>query len=263
MHNLGSVDGGNKIDWGNTSSDYGMHRPGPPESFYKKLQALDVGLAGQAILDLGTGTGLLARKFAKAGCEVSATDISDGQITMAKELAENESLKIEFHVAGAEKQPFDDQSFDVITANQCFLYFDKAKAIPEIKRLLKPEGVFVTSHNCWIPERVPLAQKTEEIILDLNPKWTAAGYQGHIPPIPEGMKEHFVLKSMFYYDEEIPFTKETWRGRMRTCRGVGASLSNELVQEFDRRLSDLLDEFGKEEFTVLHRMDAHIYALEY
>lgn len=40
MHGLGSVDPGMKIDWGKTSLDYAKYRPGPPMSFYKKLQSL-------------------------------------------------------------------------------------------------------------------------------------------------------------------------------------------------------------------------------
>ena len=52
-----NIDAGRSIDWGKTSQDYDRYRPGPPDSFYRKLQALDVGLPGQSLLDMGTGTG--------------------------------------------------------------------------------------------------------------------------------------------------------------------------------------------------------------
>ena len=45
-------------------------------------------VGGHGVLDLGTGTGLLAREFAKHGAVVSGTDISSQQIEMAKAFAE-------------------------------------------------------------------------------------------------------------------------------------------------------------------------------
>ncbi|MFG0296977.1 MAG: class I SAM-dependent methyltransferase, partial [Maioricimonas sp. JB045] len=69
-HDPGAIDAGNSVDWGRTSADYAVHRPGPPPSFFSRLAALGVGLEGQKILDLGTGTGVLARQFARQGAKV-------------------------------------------------------------------------------------------------------------------------------------------------------------------------------------------------
>ena len=55
------IDEGHAFDWGKTSPDYAVYRPGYPASFYTVLQALGIGTPGQDILDLGTGTGVLAR----------------------------------------------------------------------------------------------------------------------------------------------------------------------------------------------------------
>ena len=53
----------------------------------------------------------------------------------------------------------------------------------------------------------------------------------------------FELRAMFYYDEAIPFSRETWRGRMRALRGIGASLSQEQVENF-ARMKALIEERG-------------------
>src|SRR5688572_10745365 len=131
MEGISPIDPGRSIDWGKTSVDYARYRPGPPDSFFERLRALGVGLSGQRILDLGTGTGAIARVFAQRGSTVSGIDISAEQIAAAQQLAGEAQLEIDFRVAAAEEPPFPDHHFDIITANQCWLYFDKSKAIAQ------------------------------------------------------------------------------------------------------------------------------------
>lgn len=76
--------------------------------------------------------------------------------------------------------------------------------------------------------------------------------------MPAWAEEEFDLLTMFQYDEPIPFTRETWRGRIRACRGIGATLTPEQVRAFDEKHARLLEETAAESFTVLHRIDAHI-----
>ena len=203
MHGLNSSDPGMTIDWGKTSLDYSKYRPGPPISFYERLQKLNVGNKGQLILDLGTGTGVLARQFAKQGCEVIGTDISPEQIKMALELAKMENLKIDFQAVGTEEITFSNKKFDIITANQCFLYFDKVKVVPLIKKLLKTNGIFMTSHFSWLPLQDKVAYASEQLILKHNPNWTAHSFKGEIPATPYKLENDFTVKESFYYDEPI------------------------------------------------------------
>ncbi len=259
MHNLNDIDPGMTIDWGKTSRDYARYRPGPPPSFYSKMRENGIGSEGQNILDLGTGTGVLAREFAKNKALVSALDISSEQIAMASSLAKDENLNINFVTSDANILPFEDNEFDVITANQCFLYFDKEKVIPEIKRLLKKDGLFSTSHFCWMPLIDNIAKKTEELILKHNPNWTAHSYTGEIPKFPIWAQNDFELVGNFVYDEQVPFTWESWCGRIRACRGVGAALSGKEVDAFNNEHMELLKSLVPENFTITHRIDAHIY----
>ncbi|MCZ6691361.1 MAG: class I SAM-dependent methyltransferase [Planctomycetota bacterium] len=259
MYGKKKIDDGRCIDWGKTSADYVAYRPGPPESYYARLVALGVGLEGQRILDLATGTGFLARNFARQGAQVSAIDISAEQIEAARGQADEEGLRIDFHVAPAERTPFADASFDAITANQAWLYFDKAEVIPEVVRLLAKEGQLVVSHFSWLPRLDPIARRSEALVLKHNPKWSAADWDGEIPPLPEWSMERFRLRAFFRYDAGIQFTRETWRGRLRACRGVGASLSPEEVARFDAEHAKLLERTADETFSVLYRVQAHLF----
>ncbi|MEN8133188.1 MAG: class I SAM-dependent methyltransferase, partial [Pseudomonadota bacterium] len=174
------IDAGRRIDWGRTSADYDRYRPGPPNSFYTKLAALEIGLADQVLLDLGTGTGLLARRFALQGARVSGIDVSEDQIEMARTTAHREGLRVDFQTAPAEEIPFEDQRFDVVTANQCWMYFDLTRTIPEVLRVLKPGGKLLVSHFSFMPRLDPIVRASEALVLKYNPDWSGANWDGVI-----------------------------------------------------------------------------------
>ncbi|KPJ72806.1 hypothetical protein AMJ52_05055 [candidate division TA06 bacterium DG_78] len=255
---------GREIDWGKTSADYSLYRPGYPNSFYDKLAALGIGLKGQRVLDLGTGTGVLARNFAKRGCKVTAVDISENQISAAQKLAKEERLDINFFVRAAESTHLPDKAFDVITAGSCWLYFDKSIIIPEVKRLLDPHGFLMKCSIVWLPYEDKIAQKTEELILRYNPHWTGAGFtfKPEIHIVPEWSLADFQMTSFHMYRVYIEFTYETWRGRIRACRGVGASLLQKEIKEFDKEHAQLLNKIADEKFNILHLIWFHVFQVK-
>jgi 2-polyprenyl-3-methyl-5-hydroxy-6-metoxy-1,4-benzoquinol methylase len=75
---------GKQIDFGKTADDYGRYRAGFPAELYQRLEKLGVGLKGQRLLDLGTGTGYLGRGFARQGCRVTGLDISPALMQEAR-----------------------------------------------------------------------------------------------------------------------------------------------------------------------------------
>jgi hypothetical protein len=115
-----------------------------------------------------------------------------------------------------------------------------------------------TAHFCWLPRQDRIARASEALVLQFNPHWTAADWAGEIPPIPRWVEGRFRLVGMFVFDAPIPFTRESWRGRIRACRGVGAALSPEEVSHFDEAHTRLLEQLAPESFTILHRIDCHI-----
>src|SRR5919201_4821261 len=185
------MDNARAFDWGKTSQDYAAYRAGYPEAFYEVLAALGIGKPGQRILDLGTGTGVLARAFAKRGAVVTGVDIAANQIALASALATQEGLDIAFHVCAAESIDFLEGSFEVIAAGQSWLYFDAAVMIPKVLRLLVEDGCLVLTPLAWLPDKDSIAQKTEELVLHYNPGWTGAGYKGDIPSIFAWAQEDF------------------------------------------------------------------------
>ncbi|HUK08264.1 MAG TPA: class I SAM-dependent methyltransferase [Stellaceae bacterium] len=255
---LPGIDRGQPIDWGSASADYAQYRPGPPDQLFAALEAFGIGLPGQRILDLGTGTGVVARALAKRGAIVSGIDVSRAQIEEAQQLAARDGLTIDFRVAPAEEPPFGERTFEVATANQCFLYFDRQRVIAELRRVLTPGGRLAISHFNWLPLSDPIAAASEALVLRFNPNWQAAGFDGNVGATPDWLPADVAVEAFLWFDADVPFTRESWRGRIRASHGIGASLSLTDVHAFDTQHSELLDRTTPPSFTVKHRVDARV-----
>jgi SAM-dependent methyltransferase len=253
-----SDDAGRDIDWGRTAEDYAAWRPGYPASFFERLRELEVGLPGQRVLDLATGTGALALPLAAAGCAVTGVDLASEQVDAARALAANQGLDLELFASRAEETGLPGAAFDIVTASQCFGYFDPAIIWSELRRLLAPGGGLVTSDLCWLAGRSEIARRSEELVLEFVPDWTGAGYAGRVPERPSWLPEDWRVDGRIAYVEELPFTRESWRGRFRACRPTGASMSDEELERFDAAHARLLEDVAPESFTIPHCIDAHL-----
>jgi 2-polyprenyl-3-methyl-5-hydroxy-6-metoxy-1,4-benzoquinol methylase len=255
---LTKIDNAREFEWSKTTDDYSTYRTEYPQSLFNILTASGVGLPGQRILDLGTGTGALAIGLARQGAEVTGLDISASQISAAKKLAQQQCLQIKFVAAAAEDMNFDSSSFEVVTAAQAWIYFDTAVVLPKILRLLNHDGCLVLTHVQWLPHKDEIARETERLILKYNPGWTGAGYKGDIRPMFNSVKGDFDLKTFHVMNELIEFTRDSWRGRIRACRATGATLNPTDLAHFDEDHAQVLEQIAPEKFGILHQLAVHI-----
>jgi ubiquinone/menaquinone biosynthesis C-methylase UbiE len=110
-----------------------------------------------AVLEFGCGTGTTALRIAPHVARMVATDFSDEMIAIARERAAIEACaNIEFSVMTPESAPWPDASFDAVLAfNLWHLVADRAAALAQVHRLLKPGGLFVSKTPC-LSEMNPL-----------------------------------------------------------------------------------------------------------
>jgi len=211
-------------------------------------------------LDLGTGTGSLARGFAKSGAHVIGLDVSSNQLEAATKLDRDGGVRVEYVVGRAEATGLSTSAFDVVVAGQCWHWFDSPAAMREVTRLLKPNGRLVICHFDWIPLPGNVVEATEALIRAHNPAWRMFGGSGIYPQwAVDAGRAGFRELEMFAYDHSQPISHEAWRGRIRASAGVGASLSPEAVMEFDAELAKILRErFSDEPLSVPHRVFAMI-----
>ena len=96
---------------------------------------------GQRILDVATGTGMVALALAARGAEVTALDQSEAMLAVARGRAAPASGRIEFVTGEAEHLPFEDGSFDALTFTYLLRYVDNpAQTLTELARVVRPGG---------------------------------------------------------------------------------------------------------------------------
>ena len=96
----------------------------------------------KTVLELATGTGLIAKNIVNAAAHIEATDASAEMIAEAKR--GNCSAKLHFSVQDMFRLPYADQSFDVvIVSNALHIVPQPEKALAEIRRVLKEDGVLI------------------------------------------------------------------------------------------------------------------------
>ncbi len=256
---LEHIDSGRAFDFGKTSQDYAQYRDIYPYSLYEKLIRFGIGAKGQEILDLGSGTAVLPINLYETGARFTATDISENQVEYGKQLALEKGLEsIRFRVCSAEDTGFADGSFDAVTAVQCFQYFDAPKAAREIARVLKPWGVFCKIFMDWLPYEDEKIAEMEQLVLRYNPAWSGCGFEQFRYCYPDWAEGLFMIDTIHSYNADLTFTKEAWLGRIRSCRGVGASLSPEEVAAFEADYRDILKKY-EEPLQLKHQIHIEIY----
>jgi len=244
-------------NFGKAAADYGTFRAGFPESIFGRLAEFDVGLSGQTVTDLGTGTGTLARGFALRGCKVIGVDPDARMIGKAKELDRQNKVNIRYVEAKAESTGLDGGAADVVTAGQCWHWFDGPRAIAEVIRLLKPGGKLVIANFDWLPLAGNMVEATEELIMQYNPDWHFAGGLGMYPQYLRVLSEAGIQNiQTFSYDLDASYTPAAWRGRIRASAGV-AALDADSARNFDADLATLLStRFPSNVLAIPHRVFA-------
>ena len=215
-----------QIDFGQSDSDYAKYRVEFAPELLTRLAAMRVGIAGQSILDVGAGTGLLSRHFRAQGCAVVAMDSSERLLRHAGDL-----VRV---LAVTERLPFAAESFNSVTAAQSWHWFDRRLAPREILRVLRPGGTLAAIYQTYIPMPRSVAEASEQLILRYRPGWRHANSTGINGQVLRDMQAAgFNGIESFSFDVCIEFTQETWRGYIRASSPVGASMSPEIIAQFD------------------------------
>ena len=166
------------------------------EMMYEMIQPV---VRHKTVLELATGTGLIAKHIVNAAAHIEATDASPEMIAEAKR--DNHSAKLHFSVQDMFRLPYANQSFDVvIVSNALHIVPRPEKALAEIKRVLKDDGVliaptFTHSGNSFPGKVKPFFIKLADF--PLHSRWTSAEYLRFLRRNGWSVRKSTVLKASF------------------------------------------------------------------
>ena len=166
------------------------------EMMYEMIQPV---VRHKTVLELATGTGLIAKHIVNAAAHIEATDASPEMIAEAKR--ENHSAKLHFSVQDMFCLPYADKSFDVvIVSNALHIVPQPEKALQEIKRVLKDDGTliaptFTHAGNSFSGKVRAFFMKLAGF--PLHSKWTSAEYLRFLRQNGWAVRKSAVLKASF------------------------------------------------------------------
>ena len=154
---------------------------------------------GKTVLELATGTGLIAKNIVNAAAHIEASDTSAEMIREAKR--RNHSAKLYFSVQDMFCLPYADESFEVvIVSNALHIVPQPEKALAEIHRVLKDDGVliaptFTHAGNSFSGKVRAFFMKLAGF--PLRSKWTSAEYLRFLRQNGWTVRKSVVLKASF------------------------------------------------------------------
>ena len=166
------------------------------EMMYEMIQPV---VRHKTVLELATGTGLIAKHIVNAAALVEATDASAEMIAEAKR--DNHSAKLHFSAQDMFHLPYANQSFDVvIVSNALHIVPQPEKALAEIRRVLKDDGVLIAP--TFTHAGNSFSGKVRAFFMrmagfPLRSKWTSAEYLRFLSQNGWTVRKSAVLKASF------------------------------------------------------------------
>lgn len=154
---------------------------------------------GKTVLELATGTGLIAKRIVNAAAHIEASDTSAEMIREAKR--RNHSAKLYFSVQDMFCLPYADESFEVvIVSNALHIVPQPEKALAEIHRVLRDDGVliaptFTHAENSFFGNSKAFFLKLAGF--PLHSRWTSEEYLCFLQQNGWTVRKSAVLKASF------------------------------------------------------------------
>ena len=185
--------------WDRNAGRYDRFMRKDREVYEKMYELIRPVVKDKTVLELATGTGLIARHIIKAAAHIEATDASVEMIAEAKR--DNQSAKLHFSVQDMFRLPYADKSFDVvIVSNALHIVPQSEKALAEIHRVLKDDGVliaptFTHAGNSFSGKVRAFFMKLAGF--PLHSKWTSEEYLRFLRQNGWAVRKSVVLKASF------------------------------------------------------------------
>ena len=185
--------------WNRNAKRYDRFMRKDRAAYEKLYELIRPVVKARTVLELAAGTGLIAKNIVRAASHIEVTDASEEMIAEAKQ--NNRSAKLHFSVRDMFCLPYADKSFDVvIVSNALHIVPQPEKALAEIRRVLKDDGVLIaptfTHGNDTLQGRIKLFFM-KLAGFPLNSRWSSADYLAFLRQNGWSVRKSAVLKGSF------------------------------------------------------------------
>lgn len=168
-------------------------------TYEKMYELIGPVVKAKTVLEVATGTGLIAKNIVNAAAHIEATDASAQMILEAKR--DNQSAKLHFSVQDMFRLPYAQKSFEVVIAsNALHIVPHPEKALQEIRRVLKDDGVLIAP--TFTHARNSVSGKAKAFFMSmagfpLHSRWTSEEYLRFLRQNGWVVQKSAVLKASF------------------------------------------------------------------
>jgi len=223
-------------------------RPPYPDGVIQLLREL-IGDTSGVVLDVGCGTGELARRLSPYAERVEAVDFSEAMLELARRLPVGDAENIRWSLGAVEDVPLHGP-YALVTAGECLHWMDLDLVMSRFAQVLTPNGSLAVIDRNWDTE----ASVWQRILPIIERHSPVQNYQAF------DLIEHLVGRGLFKVDGQQRFGPEPWRptideylqcrhsqrGLSRTHMGPTAAAS------FDAEVAQALDELAEAGCIVRH-----------
>ncbi|WP_327697146.1 class I SAM-dependent methyltransferase [Streptomyces sp. NBC_00459] len=196
--------------FGTEATRYDRARPRYPEALVQRIAATS---PGPDLLDVGTGTGIVARQFQAAGCRVLGVEVDARMAELAR------LSGVETEVAAFEEWEPAGRAFDAVVSAQAWHWVDAVAGAAKAARALRPGGRLTLFWNVFQPPpkvTEAFVEVHDRVLPDIPNLWTRPALDTYSPLFAEaadGIRQAggaFGEPEEWRYEWEHPYTRDEW-----------------------------------------------------
>jgi ubiquinone/menaquinone biosynthesis C-methylase UbiE len=256
-----------QIDFGQVANSYARSREDIPVTLMDSLQLRNIFFDGKKVADIGSGTGALTRKIAMRKADIVGIEPSVELLDQAKALNQKKNFTIPYWQGTAEATGLEDSMYDIVTVMRAWHWFDRSKAIQEMKRILKAKGTLIVIDSGFLADSA-IVEKTLEVLTDyvdggLKPAGSKAASKQRINGFPVEWFEEwqcgdFELRDFYKLNYSVSFSKTEWVERVESISWL-AGLSEPVRKQALQKLVEVLPDV--EPYAIPHECNVCILRL--
>ena len=239
-----------KLRFSKTADAYVKYRPDYPDALVRWITTTAALCSGDPVADIGCGTGISTRLFARKGFDAIGIDPNDDML----ERARDEGIA-KYQKGGSDATGLPDASAKLVMAAQAFHWFDIASTMREFQRIVTPDGWCVAFWN--VRAKTPLLLEYEALLNTLRDYRAIRKPEDTIALIA-GLEGLRAITEASFENAQV-FDRESFRGRVASSSYVvhGVEDRDGFFQQidamFDRYANGGVVEFGYQSVAIMWR----------